>query len=83
MDVDHADLLAVVQERRATEAEQEDGGRLGDAVDVVDLGRCREARRVPRLIVVREDERRPAVRAELSLSMVDDVVEGFAPTTGK
>ena len=72
------ELLAVVEERRAAEGQQQDrGGRR----DRVAIGRSpadvREPRRVAGLIVVREHERRPAAAPKAASRAVDGRAHGL------
>ena len=62
-DVPCPDLLAVVQEGRAAEGQADRGGPR-DGVARVRIGARGQARGLARLVVVREHDRRPAVRPE-------------------
>ena len=70
-DIAQPDLLAVVQERGSAQGQQDQGGGPGDAVGIGDPGRRREPRRLARLVVIGQDVRDPAVRAEHALPIVD------------
>ncbi len=65
-DIAHADLLAVIEERRPAHRERQDGRGLGDrvAIGLSARDRRREARGLARLVMVREDDGRPAIGSE-------------------
>ncbi len=78
-DVAHPDLLAVVQEWRAAKGEQQHRGGLRHRVAV---SRARHTRDMPGLVVVGEDDRRPPVRAERRLALVDGRRQRLRPPGG-
>jgi hypothetical protein len=68
-DVAKPDLLAVIQERRAAQRQQEHRGALGDRISDAHGRSLGKARHVARLVVIGQDDRRPATLAEDRLAL--------------